>query len=149
MITHSIATYLNLIKGLSIILVAFSFQHNLFPMYNSLENQSNANCLNAYNQALGATTTIIQITIALLGVLYFGSLIQENILKNVSQEIDHWESYVLRFIFLVVLACHIPFIFFHLFTGKESSRIKIIIMDEIRRKSISLALQKKGFRNRQ
>jgi hypothetical protein len=45
-----------------------------------------------------------------------------------------WEFYICQFSFMLVLSCHIPFIFF---SGKEAI---LIIVDEITRKSISSAL---------
>ena len=45
-----------------------------------------------------------------------------------------WEAYIVQISFMIVIACHIPFIFFG---GKEAL---CILIDEIDRKSISNAL---------
>jgi amino acid permease len=102
-------------------------------MVNSLEDSSRTNALGAVKWAINITN-IIYISIAFLGVFFFGSAIEESILNNISLQGDDWESYILRVIFLMVLACHIPFIFW---SGKESI---LIIIDEYNRKSISNAL---------
>lgn len=73
----------------------------------------------------------------------FGSAVGDKyptILLNLGSECDDKtqcpiESKILRIMFLIVLACHIPFIFF---SGKEGI---LIIIDEIDRKSISKALE--------
>ena len=94
--------------------------------------------------------TILYVTLAVISLYTFGSSIGSDdtatILKNLGNECIKdsscpWESTVLRYIFLVVLACHIPFIFF---SGKESL---LIIIDELDRKSISKALEFKTNNN--
>ena len=71
----------------------------------------------------------------------FGSAVQSSILGNVGDECADGdcpvESVVLRFLFLIVIACHIPFIFF---SGKEGV---LIVLDEVSRRSISQALDLK------
>jgi hypothetical protein len=81
----------------------------------------------------------LYVTLAVLSIYMFGSGVKSSILENVAEECDDngcpWESIVLRFLFLIVVACHIPFVFF---SGKEGV---LIIIDEISRRSISKALE--------
>ena len=125
-------------------LVAFAFSINLFPIYSGLKVKTNENC-----------NRTVSVSISLIGALYsflsipalflFGrriDILNGNIMNNINEEykIDpkHWEAFVLRFLFMCVLACHIPFIFF---SGKEGL---LIIIDELDRKSISLTLEERS-----
>lgn len=71
------------------------------------------------------------IVVAILGLFLFGSTIRDNLLLNVATETAGWDTYLLRSLFAVIMACHIPFIFFY---GKESI---LLMIDEIHRSSIS------------
>ena len=82
--------------------------------------------------------------LAIVGCLLFGEMVtavNANIILNINREHDvdpkRWESFILRILFMIVLGCHIPFIFF---SGKEGL---LIIIDEIDRKSISKTLDER------
>jgi hypothetical protein len=83
----------------------------------------------------------LYVVLAVLSIYMFGSGVHSSILEDVAIECNGndcpWESIVLRFLFLIVVACHVPFIFF---SGKEGV---LIIIDEISRRSISKALEQK------
>lgn len=83
----------------------------------------------------------IQVSMCLVSVRLFGEEVvaaDSNIMNNINEEflIDPRSkgSFLLRIMFLVVIGCHIPFIFFY---GKESL---LIIVDELARRSVSHGL---------
>jgi hypothetical protein len=67
----------------------------------------------------------------------FGSTIQKDVFENVGNVKGSWETIVSRIAFLVIIGCHIPYIFF---VGKTSI---LSIVDEIARRSISKELSEK------
>jgi len=123
----------SLVTSLSIMLVAYSFHVNLFPMYNSLATKQNAVAQKAVSMSL-VMSFILYVTLGIVSLFMFGSLLSVNVLDNVDEE-EANSSLVIRFAFLIVLACHIPYIFF---SGKESC---LIVIDEIRNQNMTNALQ--------
>jgi amino acid permease len=81
-------------------------------------------------------TMSIYIILSIVSIYMFGSLIKSDVLDNVDKEKGHWESYILRVAFLVVIGCHIPFIFF---SGKECF---LTIIDELLKRSVSKSLER-------
>lgn len=128
------------VKSICCFLVAFSFTTNLFPLFSALKVKTNENCQKAVNYSLGICFFIYSF-LAVVGCLLFGGQItlkSANIMLNINEEFqvdpNRWESFIIRALFMIVLACHIPFIFF---SGKEGM---LIIIDELDRKSISKTL---------
>mmetsp|Transcript_12460 Transcript_12460/g.17227 ORF Transcript_12460/g.17227 Transcript_12460/m.17227 type:complete len:165 (+) Transcript_12460:814-1308(+) len=89
--------------------------------------------------ALGMSFTLY-CSLGILSLYMFGSNIEANVLHNVDEE-SNTSSYIIRFTFLVVLACHIPYIFFF---GKEGL---LIFIDECLNKSMSKELDQKIIEN--
>jgi len=132
---------INIVSSISVILVGFGCQSNLFPIYQELKLQTNMECTKSFGYGI-LMVSFIYIVLSIISVYMFGSGTgsDQTILASLSTQCNPWcpwQSYVLRFMFLVVLACHIPFIFFF---GKEGL---LIIVDELDRKTISQAMQLK------
>jgi len=86
----------------------------------------------------------IYFTLAIVCIFTYGSEINQKVLVNIGNEynggVSIW-AYIMQSLFLIILACHIPYLYF---SGKESL---LIIIDEIMRKSISYTLSKKLLAN--
>jgi len=87
---------------------------NFYFAYQNFKVKTNNNALLISAAALLACF-IIYLLIAIISIFMFGSSITSDVLDQID-EIDDWESYTIRVAFCVLLACHIPFIFY---SGKE------------------------------
>jgi len=135
------ADFLTLMSSYSAILIAYCVSTNLFPLYSALKEKTNENCYRSISISV-IFVSFIYLFLCIVSILLFGNqVIKEDadILGNINKEFQldsgRWESFLLRVLFLVVLACHIPFVFFF---GKESL---LIIIDEVDRRSISQTLE--------
>ncbi len=124
-----------LVTSFSIVLTAYTFQMNLFPTYNSLTVKNEKVGLQAVSQSL-VISFAIYIALSVLSIYMFGSTVNQNVLNNVV-EMKSLASFIIRISFLIVLACHIPYVYF---SGKESL---LIMIDEVRFNSMSKPLQLK------
>ena len=103
-------------------IVAYSYQTSVFPVYNALSSPTPA--VFAKVQTLGlATTLVVYLVVAGLGLMCFGTSIKPSVLLNYGDLTDLFGqplfvTYVIQVSFIVVLICHIPFIFY---AGKEGA----------------------------
>ena len=111
--------------AVNILFFAYAYQVQLFPTYNSLgKNKSNRNAMSSIMISL-LLTFVIYICLGVLAIFIFGNELEKSVITNVNQEVDIF-SYIIRVAFMIVLACHIPYLFFVL---KESM---LIVVDEAR-----------------
>ena len=76
---------LELIQALSITLVAYSYQQNVFPIYSSLKNKNNEEYGKVSWYGLLVTFTIY-IAVAIISILMFGTEIMSSVLDNIGLE---------------------------------------------------------------
>ena len=122
-------------------MVAYSYQQNVFPVFESLKVMTIPSFNKSVILGLGFTS-VIYISISIISIFLFEASLNSSVLYNIGLVTDpngdvFWESTVIQISFMIVLVCHIPFIFF---AGKESM---CIIVDELHRRSISDVLDQK------
>lgn len=91
-------------------------------MVNSLQNDSYSNIMKALKYAL-IGISLVFILYGIPGMIFLGVNVDANCLKTIGVT-GHFESYILRLIFLAIIVSHVMYIFF---SAKESL---LIIVDE-------------------
>jgi amino acid permease len=113
-------------------LVAYGFQKNLFPIFESLHVKTTHNALKSTGIGI-LIACALYISLGILSLYVFGSGVASSVLSNLDDQTTI-ASYVIRATFMLVIACHIPYNFI---SGKESL---LIMVEEIRRRSMSEAI---------
>jgi len=134
------ARWTKFVGTLSLINFAFAFSMNLFPVYSGLRVKTNDNMIKVTKMS-ASFATFLYLTVGIVGILEFGRTVGQdsNIINNISLEYRvsnhvHWESFIIRILFLLIYILHLPPAYF---PGKEAF---LIIIDELNRRSISSAL---------
>ena len=131
--------YLLFVRSINLFVLDFAFTSNLFPVFSGLRIKTNEECIKAVSYSCLVASTIFIFT-GYTTLFLFGNPMasHQNFMNSVNNEyiIDpsHWETYIIRVMFITLIVCHIPFYFFN---GKEAL---LIIVDEIDRKSVSNTL---------
>jgi amino acid permease len=73
---------LETVSSLGVLLVAYGFQQNLFPIFNSLQVQTTQNALQATSIGLTYSSVIYQ-TMGVLALFTFGSSLMPSVLTNI------------------------------------------------------------------
>jgi len=123
----------------------FAFTSNLFPIYSALKEKTNENGLKVFGIAT-VIAIVVYFGVSVLGILIFGknvTLNAGNLISNINEESQnkkggtHFEAYVMRILYFIIVVTHTPPIFF---PGKEAV---LIMIDEIDRRSISNTLDER------
>ena len=123
------------VTNFSILLCSYNFSFIEFPVYHSLGPDRSPKIIETSTRIALYFTSFIYISTALLAIYLFGSGILPNCLENVANEGFSFQSVFIRVPFAVVVACHVPYIFFY---GKEGV---CIIVDEFMNQSTSRQLE--------
>ena len=91
--------------SLSIFMVSYTMQMNLYPLCNNLIKKSESNALKSVCIML-VFTTLAYILIGLIGLIYFGNCLQSNLMRDIGT-LPNWRSYVLLVLFLIVMIFNI------------------------------------------
>ena len=107
---------------------------NFFSTYISLKNRNNTEAMKAIHLTL-IFGLIAYIPVSFVGIYLFGDTIDKDLFNNIGSAQANLLSYLMRLAFLIVIAAHIPFIFF---ASKENV---LVIIDELNNKTFSRFLE--------
>lgn len=128
-----------MVLGVGTVMVAYNYQQNLFPIFDSLKDKKKEVYLKG--SVIGLSfCTVIYTGVTLVGIALFGEYLDSSVLDNFGTILTasgrpFWEAGLIQGLFVILLMFHIPFIFF---SGKEAV---LIIVDEMDRGSISKMLE--------